>query len=175
VTTDSWIALVVIVLCVVILIADRVAPVVVLGGAVVVLMFLDVIDSEVALSGLSSPAPATIAALYVLAGAVTATGTFSRVFDRLLDRKGSIALLAAVTAGASSVVPNPSCAVGRVGGGGSVRLGGRGLVAGFGACRVSGGVASGSPGSVVFGGFGWTAGCGVSRAVGAGGCVRMRR
>jgi|TARA_R110002110_G_scaffold89630_3_gene233373 di/tricarboxylate transporter len=106
VTTDSWIALVVIVLCVVILIADRVAPVVVLGGAVVVLMFLDVIDSEVALSGLSSPAPATIAALYVLAGAVTATGTFSRVFDRLLDRRGSIALLAAVTAGASSVVPN---------------------------------------------------------------------
>ncbi|MFT7394821.1 MAG: di/tricarboxylate transporter [Candidatus Azotimanducaceae bacterium] len=105
-TTDSWIALVVIVLCVVILIADRVAPVVVLGGAVVVLMFLDVIDSEVALSGLSSPAPATIAALYVLAGAVTATGTFSRVFDRLLDRRGSIALLAAVTAGASSVVPN---------------------------------------------------------------------
>jgi di/tricarboxylate transporter len=106
VTTDSWIALVVILLCVVILIADRVAPVVVLGGAVVVLMFLDVIDSEVALSGLSSPAPATIAALYVLAGAVTATGTFSRVFDRLLDRGGSIALLAAVTAGASSVVPN---------------------------------------------------------------------
>ncbi|MGK0274289.1 MAG: di/tricarboxylate transporter [Ilumatobacter sp.] len=105
-TTDSWIALVVILLCVVILIADRVAPVVVLGGAVVVLMFLDVIDSEVALSGLSSPAPATIAALYVLAGAVTATGTFSRVFDRLLDRGGSIALLAAVTAGASSVVPN---------------------------------------------------------------------
>jgi di/tricarboxylate transporter len=106
VTTDSWITLVVILLCVVILIADRVAPVVVLGGAVVVLMFLDVIDSEVALSGLSSPAPATIAALYVLAGAVTATGTFSRVFDRLLDRGGSIALLAAVTAGASSVVPN---------------------------------------------------------------------
>lgn len=105
-TTDSWIALVVILLCVVILIADRIAPVVVLGGAVVVLMFVDVIDSEVALSGLSSPAPATIAALYVLAGAVTATGTFSRVFDRLLDRGGSIALLAAVTAGASSVVPN---------------------------------------------------------------------
>ena len=105
-TTDSWIALVVILLCVVILIADRVAPVVVLGGAVVVLMFLDVIDSEVALSGLSSPAPATIAALYVLAGAVTATGTFSRVFDRLLDRGGSITLLAAATAGASAVVPN---------------------------------------------------------------------
>ncbi len=105
-TTDSWIALVVILLCVVILIADRITPVVVLGGAVVVLMFLDVIDSEVALSGLSSPAPATIAALYVLARAVTATGTFSRVFDRLLDRGGSIALLAAVTAGASSVVPN---------------------------------------------------------------------
>jgi di/tricarboxylate transporter len=103
---ESWIALGVILACVVMLIVDRVAPVVVLSGAVVALMFAGVIDSEVALSGLSSPAPATIGALYVLAGAVTATGTFSRVFDRLLDRNGSIAVLAAVTAGASSVVPN---------------------------------------------------------------------
>ncbi|MBT5275176.1 SLC13 family permease [Ilumatobacter sp.] len=105
-TLDAWIALVVILSCVVVLIVDRLAPVVVLGGAVVSLMFANVIDSEIALSGLASPAPATIGALYILAGAVTATGTFSRVFDRLLDRNGSIVMLAAVTAAASSVVPN---------------------------------------------------------------------
>jgi di/tricarboxylate transporter len=105
-STDAWIALVVIMICVVMLIADRVAPVVVLGSGVVALMFADVIDSGTALSGLSSPAPATIGALYILAGAVTATGTFLRVFDRLLDRDGSIGVLTAVTAGASSVIPN---------------------------------------------------------------------
>ena len=103
---EAWTTLVVILVCVVMLIADRVAPVLILSSGVLALMFLNVIDEKVALSGLSSPAPATIAALYVLAGAVTATGTFSQVFDRLLDRNGSIAALAAVTAGASAVVPN---------------------------------------------------------------------
>ncbi|MFK8023550.1 MAG: SLC13 family permease [Ilumatobacter sp.] len=103
---DSWIALGVLVVTVVMLVLDRVAPVVVLGGAVGALLFAGVIDTEIALSGLASPAPATIAALYVLAGAVTATGTFSRVFDRLIDRKGSILPLTATTAIASAVVPN---------------------------------------------------------------------
>ena len=105
-TTDAWITLAVLVVTVSVLVVDRFPPVFVLGGAVASLMFADVIDADVALSGLSSPAPATIAALYVLAGAVTATGTFSTVIDRLLDRKGSILALTASTAAMSSVVPN---------------------------------------------------------------------
>ena len=105
-TADVWITLVVLFITVVVLVADRFAPVVVLGGAVVALLFVGVIDTDVALGGLSSSAPATIAALYVLAGAVTATGTFSRLFDQLLERNGSIVALTAVTAAASSVVPN---------------------------------------------------------------------
>lgn len=103
---DAWITLVVVLVSAVVLVVDRFPPVLVLGGAVGVLLFADVIDSDVALSGLSSPAPATIAALYVLAGAVTVTGTFSQLIDRLLDRGGSITALVATTTAVSSVVPN---------------------------------------------------------------------
>jgi di/tricarboxylate transporter len=103
---DAWIAVVVVLVSAVVLVVDRFPPVLVLGGAVGALLFAGVIESDVALSGLPSPAPATIAALYVLAGAVTATGTFSQLIDRLLDRGGSISALVATTAAVSSVVPN---------------------------------------------------------------------
>ncbi len=105
-SADSWIALVVLLGTIGVLILDRFPPVVVLGGAVGVLLFTDVIEPDVALSGLSSPAPATIAALYVLAGAATATGTFSSVVDRALDRRGALPTLTATTAALSAVVPN---------------------------------------------------------------------
>ena len=55
------VALAVVLASAVVLVVDRFPPVLVLGGAVGVLLFADVIDSDVALSGLSSPAPATIA------------------------------------------------------------------------------------------------------------------
>lgn len=103
---DAWIALGVLLCTVTVLVLDRFPPVLVLGGAVGALLFTDVIETNVALSGLSSPAPATIAALYVVAGAATATGTFSTVVDRTLDRGGSLLALTASTAALSSVVPN---------------------------------------------------------------------
>lgn len=105
-STDAWITLVVMFITAGVLLLDRYPPVLVLGGAVGVLMFSDVIDTDIALSGLSSPAPATIAALYVLAGAVTATGTFANVVDRLLENKHPVVALAGATAAMSSVVPN---------------------------------------------------------------------
>jgi len=105
-SADSWIALVVLICTIGVLITDRLPPVVVLGSAVGVLLFTDVIDTDTALSGLSSPAPATIAALYVLAGAATATGTFGSVVDRALDRRAPLPTLAASAAALSAVVPN---------------------------------------------------------------------
>lgn len=106
VTSDSWIALAVLVVMVGVLIFDRVPPVLVLGGAVAALLFTNVIDVDTALSGLSSPAPATIAALYVVAGAATATGAFVGLLDRLLQKRPSVPLLATATAGLSSFIPN---------------------------------------------------------------------
>jgi di/tricarboxylate transporter len=105
-SSESLITLGVLVVAIVILVLDRFPPITVLGGALVTLLFAGVIDSDLALSGLSSSAPATIAALYVLAGAATATGTFASIVDRLLDRGGSLLRLTACTAGISSVVPN---------------------------------------------------------------------
>lgn len=105
-TGDAIITLIVLLVAATILILDRFPPLIVLGGAVVGLLFADVVETDVALSGLSSPAPATIAALYVVAGAATATGAFASVVDRLLDRNGSLFPLAAGTALLSSVVPN---------------------------------------------------------------------
>lgn len=104
--TDAWLTLGALVVVIGVLVVDRFPPVFVLAGAVAALMFVDVIDSATALSGLSATAPATIAALYVLAGAVTATGTFANLVDRLLDRRRPMLGFTAVTAGISSVVPN---------------------------------------------------------------------
>ncbi|MFK7917846.1 MAG: SLC13 family permease [Ilumatobacter sp.] len=105
-SADSWIALAVLLVAVMALLLDRFPPVFVLAAAVGVLMFADVIDAPIALSGLSSTAPATIAALYVLAGAVTATGTFVNLVDRLLERERPMFALTTATAAISAVVPN---------------------------------------------------------------------
>ncbi|WP_040492495.1 SLC13 family permease [Ilumatobacter nonamiensis] len=105
-SADSWIALIVLIATIAVLVTDRLPPVVVLGCAVGALLFTDVIQPDVALSGLSSPAPATIAALYVLAGAATATGTFAGLVDRTLNRRGALPALAGSTAALSAVVPN---------------------------------------------------------------------
>ena len=110
------IALAVLVVTAGVLVLDRFQPVLVLAGAVGALMFTRVIEADTALSGLSSPAPATIAALYVVAGAATATGTFAGLVDQLLERggagsdgvgrKGSVVALATATAGLSAMMPN---------------------------------------------------------------------
>lgn len=103
---DAVITVAVLVVAVVVLVFDRFPPVMVLSGALIALLFSGVIEPDIALSGLSSPAPATIAALYVLAGAATATGTFAGIVDRMLDGRGSMLRLTAITAALSSVVPN---------------------------------------------------------------------
>jgi di/tricarboxylate transporter len=104
-STDSWITLGVLIVTGIVLVRDRFPAVIVLGGAVVSLLFAGVIDQQIALSGLSSGAPATIAALYVVAGAATVTGALNVVVDKLLGR-GSLVRLVSGTAALSSFVPN---------------------------------------------------------------------
>ena len=104
-SSDSWITVAVLVVTGVVLVRDRFPAVIVLGGAVVALLFAGVIDQGIALSGFSSGAPATIAALYVVAGAVTLTGALNVVVDRLLGQ-GSLLRLASGTAAISAFVPN---------------------------------------------------------------------
>jgi hypothetical protein len=104
-TADAWITVAVLAVTGVVLVRDRFPAVIVLGGAVEALLFAGVIDQDVALSRLASPAPATIAALYVVAGATTLTGVLNGLVDRLLGR-GSLLRLVSGTAALSAFVPN---------------------------------------------------------------------
>ena len=118
-TADAWITLVVLVATFGVLAFDRLPAAAAMGAAVGVLLLLGVVDQGQALSGLSSSAPVTIAALYVLAGAATVTGALSPLIDRVLagrsgpgddtgDRRAGRRLgRLAVAAGAlSAVLPN---------------------------------------------------------------------
>jgi di/tricarboxylate transporter len=119
VTTDAWITLVVLFVTFGVLAFDRLPTAAAMGAAVGVLLLADVVDQGEALSGLSSSAPITIAALYVLAGAATVTGALSPLIDRVLagspSRNGSsdaqqsrarLGRLAALSGALSAVLPN---------------------------------------------------------------------
>ncbi len=88
-SADAWITVAVVAVMLALLISDRVAPVAAVLGAAVLLLLLDVVDAEAAFSGFSNPAPITVAALYVVAGAVEATGAFEWLTRRTLAPPGS--------------------------------------------------------------------------------------
>ena len=83
-TVDAWITLVVLIATFVAVATERVPTVAAMGAAVGTLLLLGVVDQQEALSGLSSSAPITIAALYVLAGAAAVTGALNPVIDNLM-------------------------------------------------------------------------------------------
>ncbi|MEX2552528.1 MAG: SLC13 family permease [Actinomycetota bacterium] len=113
---DAWITLTVVVLLVGLFIAERIPPAFAVAGSVLLLLVLGIIDESEALSGFSNPAPVTVAALYVIAGAVEATGALDRLADHILGRKppssrprptrGDIARLAFPVAIFSAFFPN---------------------------------------------------------------------
>ncbi len=119
-TTDAWITLVVLVATFGVLAFDRLPAAAAMAAAVGVLLLAGVIDQSEALSGLSSTAPVTIAALYVLAGAATVTGALSPLIDRVLEGSRStsraesgrgssgarVGRLAVATGLLSAVLPN---------------------------------------------------------------------
>jgi di/tricarboxylate transporter len=89
VSFDAWLTLVVVVATIVMLVLERVPPFITILGAVVLLFVSGVIDDEQAFSGFSNPAPITIAALYVLAGAAEVTGALEPLTNRILGRRAT--------------------------------------------------------------------------------------
>jgi di/tricarboxylate transporter len=85
---DAWITLIVAVATLVLLATDRFSPALVMAGAVTTLLVTGVIDQEGALVGFANDAPITVAALYVLAGAVKITGALEHVTERVLGSNG---------------------------------------------------------------------------------------
>ncbi|MGH9025994.1 MAG: SLC13 family permease [Acidimicrobiia bacterium] len=84
---DAWLTLIVIVVTVVLLVLERVPPLVTILGAVILLFVTGVIDDEQAFAGFSNPAPITIVALYVLAGAAEVTGALEPLTNRVLGQR----------------------------------------------------------------------------------------
>jgi di/tricarboxylate transporter len=98
VTGDAWLTLAVVCGVVWILATDRFAPSLTLFTAVIVLMVAGVVTPAEALSGFSNPAPITVAALFVLAGAVERTGGLQPIVQAVLGRvTGTRRMLARLT------------------------------------------------------------------------------
>jgi di/tricarboxylate transporter len=72
------------------LVRDLLAPAAAMLAATAVLLLTGVIDAQQAFSGFSNPAPITVALLYILAKAVSATGLLMPMVDRALQTGGSI-------------------------------------------------------------------------------------
>ena len=82
-TLEAGFTLLVVAVTVFFIARDTVSPDVVLGAALVALAASGVIDVETALSGFSNPAIATIAAMFIVAAGLRATGVLEVVSDRL--------------------------------------------------------------------------------------------
>lgn len=89
-TGDAWLTALVVLLILVGLILEVASPSVLVFTGVVVLLLLDVLDAESALSGFSNPAPFTVGALFVVARAVSKTGAIRPLTRSLLGNTGSV-------------------------------------------------------------------------------------
>jgi di/tricarboxylate transporter len=88
-TSDAWITLAVTAVTIAALAADRFPPAIVMGAAVTVLLVAGVIDEKGALAGFSNDAPATVAALYILAGATEITGALDGLTTKALGNRAA--------------------------------------------------------------------------------------
>jgi di/tricarboxylate transporter len=107
---EAWLTLLVVAIAIGLMVREVVAPVMAMLGAAIVLLLAGVIDTPDAFSGFSNPAPLTIAALYVLAGAASKAGLMQPLVSTALGsgrsvRRGLARLLPTV-ATASSVLNN---------------------------------------------------------------------
>ena len=84
---QAWYTLAVVLAVVVVLATERLSAPITIMAAVAALVAPGVITTAEALSGFSNEAPVTIAALYVLAGAVLATGALEGLTARLLSNR----------------------------------------------------------------------------------------
>ncbi len=109
-TGAAWLTLAVVVVAVYVLARDLFSPALTILSAVVTLLVLGVITPEQAFSGFSNPAPITVAALFVLAGAVEKTGALQPLVEAVLGSANGhrrlLGRIAVPVAGASAFLNN---------------------------------------------------------------------
>lgn len=113
---DGWLTLVILTIVVIGMARNLMSPTVGILGATILLMLTRVITTEEAFAGFSNAAPLTIAALYILAAAVTRTGLLRQPINAALSgansERGTLArLLPGVAAGSSFLNNTPIVAM----------------------------------------------------------------
>lgn len=88
-TLDAWITVAVLGGMVYALASGRLSPAAAVAGSTALLFLAGVVDAGDAFVGYSSTAPMTIAALYVIAAAVSRTGALGPALAVILDKRGS--------------------------------------------------------------------------------------
>ena len=78
-TWEAWFTLAVVVIVLVALVRDVVAPAAAMVGGMVAVLVAGIVTPEEAFAGFANPAPITVAALFVLARAVEKTGALTPV------------------------------------------------------------------------------------------------
>lgn len=89
-TLAGWVLISVIVLCMLLLITTSISADVVFMGGLTVLILLQVLSPEQALTGFSNQGMLTVAALYVVAAALKETGAIQLVVNRIIGRSRNI-------------------------------------------------------------------------------------
>jgi di/tricarboxylate transporter len=104
---QAWATLAVVLLTLALLARETFSPANTLLGAVIALLFARILTPAEAFSGFANSAPITVAALYVLARGVEATGLMQPVMTRLLGPgRGVLVRLTAPSAAASAFLNN---------------------------------------------------------------------
>src|SRR5690606_38231516 len=105
---EAWLTFLVVVVMVVALVRDWVAPSIAVLGATISLLVVGVVGPAQAFSGFSNPAPITVAALFVVAAGIEKTGALQPIVRATLgDGNGvhrRLARLLVPTAGASAIL-----------------------------------------------------------------------
>ncbi len=97
-TWQAWLTLSVVVAIVVVLVRDLLSPAAAMGSGAVVLLAAGVVTPSQALSGFANPAPATIAALYIVAAAIGKTGALAPLVRGVLgEDRGTRSVLLRLT------------------------------------------------------------------------------
>lgn len=109
-TADAWITVAVIVAMFVGLLQERLSPDILVMGAVAILALTGVLQPGQVFAGFASPSVATVAALFVVAGAMRSTGALQDLSQQALGSGGTVrsalVRLTSVTTAASAFLNN---------------------------------------------------------------------